>query len=94
MRVEWLKTALKNLEDEAAYIALDSPQSASDFIFAIWAAVEQLASFPAIGHEGRLAGTREWAMSDFPFIIPYRIRHGRPHIFRAFHTKHLPTVRR
>jgi toxin ParE1/3/4 len=93
MRVEWLKTALKNLEDEAAYIALDSPQGTSDFIFAIRAAVEQLASFPAMGHEGRLAGTREWAMSDFPFIIPYRIRHGRLQILRVFHTRRLPPVR-
>lgn len=93
MRVEWLKTALENVDDEAAYIALDNPRAASDFIYAIEAAVEQLASFPAMGREGRLPGTREWAMPHLPFIIPYRIRHGRLQILRVYHTRRLPPAR-
>ena len=31
MQVEWLEKALKNLEDEANYIALENPKAADDF---------------------------------------------------------------
>lgn len=46
MQVEWLKTALKNLDEEAAYIALDNPAAAAAFVKAIQSSVTQLASFP------------------------------------------------
>lgn len=36
MRVEWLARALKNLEDEANYIALENPKAADDFAEAIF----------------------------------------------------------
>ncbi|MDQ0979801.1 plasmid stabilization system protein ParE [Pseudomonas synxantha] len=35
MRVEWFEKALKNLEDEANYIALENPKAADDFSDAI-----------------------------------------------------------
>jgi toxin ParE1/3/4 len=35
MRVEWLEKALKSLEDEASYIALENPKAADDFSDAI-----------------------------------------------------------
>jgi plasmid stabilization system protein ParE len=90
MRVEWLKTALKNLDEEAAYIALENPAAAVAFVQAIQASVEKLAPFPAMGREGRIAGTREWPLPDLPCLIPYRIRSGRLQILRVFHTKRLP----
>ncbi len=31
MRVKWLDKVLKNLEDEANYIALEDPKAADDF---------------------------------------------------------------
>ena len=90
MRVEWLRTALKNLNDEATYIALENPAAAADFVKAIFASVEHLAQFPAIGREGRLPGTREWVLPDRPYLIPYRVRHGQLQILRIFHTRRLP----
>ncbi|WP_397449580.1 type II toxin-antitoxin system RelE/ParE family toxin [Pseudomonas sp. NA-150] len=90
MRVEWLRTALKNLDDEAAYIALDNPIAAAGFVSSIVASVEHLAQFPAIGREGRLPGTREWPLPDLPYLIPYRIRKGRLQVLRIFHTRRLP----
>ncbi|MDD1964515.1 type II toxin-antitoxin system RelE/ParE family toxin [Pseudomonas putida] len=90
MRVEWLRTALKNLDDEAAYIAKDNPQAASEFVRAIAASVDQLSTFPASGRTGRVAGTREWPVPTFPYLIPYRVRSGRLQILRIFHTKRLP----
>lgn len=41
MRVEWLEKALKNLEDEAIYIALENPRAADDFSDAIFASVDK-----------------------------------------------------
>lgn len=90
MRVEWLKTALRNLDEEAAHIALDNATAATAFVQAIQASVEQLARFPSMGREGRIPGTREWPMPDLPYLIPYRIRNGRLQILRVFHTRRLP----
>ncbi|WDR36731.1 type II toxin-antitoxin system RelE/ParE family toxin [Pseudomonas serboccidentalis] len=90
MRVEWLRTALKNLDDEAAYIAIENPKAASEFVQAILDCVDHLARFPASGREGRLAGTREWALPDRPYLIPYRVRQGRLQVLRIFHTRRLP----
>lgn len=58
MRVEWLERALKNLEDEANYIALENPKAADDFSDAIFASVDKLAQFPSMGREGRVKHTR------------------------------------
>ncbi|MGG2021139.1 type II toxin-antitoxin system RelE/ParE family toxin [Pseudomonas sp. W15Feb9B] len=90
MRVEWLRTALRNLDDEAAYIAIENPQAASEFVQAILDSVDHLARFPASGREGRLPGTREWALPDRPYLIPYRVRQGRLQVLRVFHTRRLP----
>jgi plasmid stabilization system protein ParE len=92
MRVEWLRTALKNLDDEAAYIAIENPNAAADFVQAILASVEHLARFPAIGREGRIPGTREWFLPDRPFLIPYRVRQGRLQVLRVFHTRRLAPI--
>ncbi|MFH0934631.1 MAG: type II toxin-antitoxin system RelE/ParE family toxin, partial [Pseudomonadota bacterium] len=32
MRVKWLRKALLNLDNEAAYIALDNPKAAAEFV--------------------------------------------------------------
>jgi plasmid stabilization system protein ParE len=49
----WLGKALKNLKDEANYIALESPKAADDFPDAIFASVDNL---PAI--EGGGGGSK------------------------------------
>lgn len=54
MRVEWLERALKNVEDEASYIALENPKAANDFSDAVFASVDKLARFPAMGRKGRV----------------------------------------
>ncbi|WP_082060738.1 type II toxin-antitoxin system RelE/ParE family toxin [Pseudomonas abietaniphila] len=93
MRVEWLRTALKNLDDEASYLAQDNPQAATDFVSAVRESVEHLSRFPAAGRVGRIAGTREWPIPDRQYLIPYRFRAGRLQILRIFHTRRLPPSR-
>ncbi len=90
MRIEWLRKALQNLDDEASCIARDNRRAAAEVVKAILASTEQLALFPNLGREGRVPGTREWVMPDHPYIIPYRIREDRLQILRIFHTRRLP----
>lgn len=77
MRVEWLEKALKNLEDEASYIALGNSKAADDFSDAIFASVDKLAQFPTMGREGRVKNTREWAVPNWSYLILYRVRGDR-----------------
>ncbi len=58
MRVRWLRTALSNLDDEAAYIARDDPEAAPSTVEKIRQAVDHLTAHPEIGRPGRVSGTR------------------------------------
>ena len=48
MQVEWLRTALKNLDDEAAYIAQETPKAAHEFVQASMVGLGHVAEFPAV----------------------------------------------
>lgn len=85
MQVKWLRRALRNLEQEAAYIARDNPQAAARLVVEADAATRLLAQRPDMGRPGRVPGTRELVMPDFPYIIPYRVREQRVEILRLFH---------
>lgn len=86
MRVRWTRTALKNLNQEAQYIARDNPGAASHFIARIQEVVELLENQPKMGRPGRVRGTRELIVSGIPYILPYRIREKTIEILRVFHT--------
>ena len=88
MQVKWLQTALKNLDQEASYIAKDDTQAAKLVVQRIHHAVSLLADNPALGHPGRIHGTRELVVPDTRYIVPYRVklRLGRIEILRVFHS--------
>ena len=48
LRVRWLKTAIRNLEAEADYIAQDNPGAASDVVRKIYEATDRLKQHPAL----------------------------------------------
>ncbi len=85
MRVRWLRTALHNLEDEAAYIAEDDPAAAARTVDRIRPAVDHLSDHPEIGRPGRVAGTRELVVPGTPYVIPYRVQGDQVEILRVFH---------
>ena len=85
MRVRWLRTALRNLDDEAAYIAKNDPQAAVRTVERIRRAVDRLSVHPEIGRSGRVSGTRELVVPDTPYIIPYRVKADWVEILRVFH---------
>ncbi len=85
MRVRWLRRALRNLADEAEYIARDDPQAAARVVDRIATNVAQLTTHPASGRTGRVPGTRELVISGTPYIVPYRVRSDTVEVLRVFH---------
>jgi toxin ParE1/3/4 len=85
VRVKWLRRALKNLDEEAEYIARDNPEAAMRVVERIAASVGRLAIHPALGRPGRVPGTRELVVSGTPYIVPYRVRGDTVEILRGFH---------
>jgi len=55
MRVRWLRKALRNLDDEASYIAADSPDAAQLVVQRVLEAVAMLAQQPGMGRPGRVS---------------------------------------
>ena len=88
MQIKWLNKALKNLDDEAEYIAQDDPAAAKVVVQRIVDTVNLLSDNPAIGHPGRIHDTRELVIANTRYIVPYRVRPRLKciEILRVFHT--------
>lgn len=86
--IKWLNKALENLDMEAGYIARENPQAAINVVNKIYGTVSLLAENPALGHPGRIHGTRELIIPDTRYLVPYRVntRLSRIEILRIFHT--------
>jgi plasmid stabilization system protein ParE len=81
-----LRKALRNLDDEASYIAADSPDAAQLVVQRVLEAVAMLAQQPGMGRPGRVSGTRELVVLETRYIVPYRVRGQTIEILRVFHT--------
>ena len=92
MQIKWLRKALDNLEQEAAFIARDNPQAANDIVLRIYRSVVLLADNASLGFPGRVPGTRELIVPGTHYIIPYRVnlRLHRVEILRVFHSSRKP----
>jgi plasmid stabilization system protein ParE len=86
MRVRWLRKALRNLDDEAAYIATDDEAAARLVVKRVLDAVSSLAKQPGLGRPGRVPSTRELIVAKTRYIVPYRVRGETVEILRVFHT--------
>lgn len=86
MRLKWLRTALRNLDQEAAHIAVDDVVTARLVVKRVLDAVALLGEQPELGRPGRVHGTRELVVLRTRFIVPYRVRGETVEILRVFHT--------
>jgi plasmid stabilization system protein ParE len=86
MKVRWLRTALRNLDEEASYIAADDPAAARLVVARVLQAVAQLADQPGLGRPGRVPSTRELVVARTRYIVPYRVKRDAVEILRVFHT--------
>lgn len=90
MLIIWLKTALKNLDEIAEYIAQENLLAASQIVITIELQVNLLATQPALGRPGRVLGTRELVISNTHYLVPYRIKNNKVEVLRVFHTSRKP----
>lgn len=86
MEIKWLNKALKNLDQEAEYIATDNPEVARLIVQQIRNTITLLAENPSMGRAGRITGTRELIIKNTRYIVPYRVKNGNIEILRIFHT--------
>ena len=79
---------MANLDEEAEYISRDDPATARVIVQQIHEAVSLLAKNPALGHPGRIFGTRELVIPGTRYLVPYRVRPRlkRVEVLRVFHT--------
>lgn len=93
MHVRWLREALRNLDEEATYIAVGDEAAARLVVARVLDAVAQLVEQPAIGRPGRVPGTRELVILNTRYVVPYRVRGEEVQILRVFHTSRRPPKR-
>ena len=86
MRVKWLRKSLRNLDEEATYIASDDAKAARLVVERVVGAVASLADQPGLGRPGRVPGTRELIVDKTRYVVPYRVRSQSIEILRVFHT--------
>jgi plasmid stabilization system protein ParE len=89
----WLRTALRNLEDEVGYVAAANPAAAKMVMGRILQTIAHLSTQPAMGRPGRVAGTRELIVPATHYLIPYRVRGEVVEILRVFHMSRNPPQR-
>ena len=86
MRIEWAPQALEDLASLYAFIAQDNPLAARRMVQRIVEAVETLLpEHPHIGRAGRVPGTRELAIADTPYVVPYRVHHSVLQVLAVHH---------
>jgi addiction module RelE/StbE family toxin len=90
VRVRWLKTANRNLDDATEYIAREDPKAAKKMYIYIRKYVADLAEHPEMGRPGRMIGTRELVIEKYPYLVPYRICGNEVQVLRVFHTSRRP----
>ena len=86
MEIKWLNKALRNLDQEAAYISKENPDVAIEVVQRIRDTVALLKNNPSLGRPGRVHETRELVIDKTSYIIPYRVCNNRVELLRVFHT--------
>lgn len=86
--VEWLPSAVDDLEAITDYIALSSSMAAIDMEELFLSAAEKIPEQPYSGRYGREAGTRE-KIPHPRYVMVYRITHTTVEIVNVLHTSRL-----
>ncbi len=86
MRLRWLRKALRDLDEEASYIAADDAAAACLAVKRVFDAVALLSEQPGLGRPGRVPGTRELIVVRTRYVVPYRVRGDTVEVLRVFHT--------
>jgi len=83
--LRWTRPALADLVEAQNYIARDNPTAAGAVAQRVWDAAKGLCDKPDIGRQGHVQGTREWPVSQTPYMIVYRVKNDAVEILRVWH---------
>jgi len=84
-RLELTERAFRNIAAAEEYIARDNPAAAQKVVKAIYNTAEKLETFPEMGRPGRVPGTRELPLSEYPYTLVYRIKATRVVVYAVLH---------
>lgn len=83
----WTFIARNDLESQLEYIRKENPDIVGRIAAQIKSAAGSLDSFPQLGRDGSVGGTKELVIPKLPFIVVYRIRDGRVEVLRFLHER-------
>jgi addiction module RelE/StbE family toxin len=85
VKIKWTPIAASDLKSTYEYISKDSVQNANKLVDRILSGIEMLETYPRLGREGRIEGTRELAISGTPFLVFYRVRRNQVEVLGVLH---------
>jgi len=85
-KLKWTKTALGDVREMEEYYFPLNPFAAEKLMNRIYYAPEILKTYPRLGRDGRVKGTREWIVTDTHYIVVYRSKSDSIEILRVIHT--------
>lgn len=86
MRVRYTPQAKSDLAEIFSFIARDNPAAARRVVADIRRDIMLVSDNPGIGRPGRVAGTREFVISQLPYIAAYRQQSAGIDVLAVFHT--------
>lgn len=79
------RRTLQALSEVLEYYESQQSGLGARFLRAYDAQIDRLRDMPKIGRNGRVFGTRELIMQEFPFLVVYRVRKDYLEIVRLIH---------
>lgn len=86
MQILWTPPAERDLDSIEKHISKNNPHAALSVVLEIIDTETLLAEHTHIGKPGRVHGTREFVIPDYPsYILIYRVRYDVLEILRVLH---------
>ncbi|MEM6413831.1 MAG: type II toxin-antitoxin system RelE/ParE family toxin [Pseudomonadota bacterium] len=73
MHIRLSDDACSDLSSLRDYLQPNSPQGYERVMTAIFTVLDQLETFPFLGHDGSIEGTREMLVAKYPYRIIYTL---------------------
>ncbi len=86
MKIVWLADASTDFAQLIADVHAINPAAADALDLRICSAISHLSTFPEAGRLGRVSGTRELVIIDYPYIVIYRALVAEIQILSIRHT--------
>ena len=85
MRIRWTIPAADDLESIKDFLQKDSPRFAEPTVRTIYKRIRALKTAPNRGRLGHRTGTRELALTPFPYVVVYSVKAEAVEILHIYH---------